>query len=177
MPWKTFKLQKEAHVSQHYSEQSFPHGDQGILYISRFQEDGDAYRTYMSFDVKGKRPWKKVSPARPAFLRLFIYRNEIVSGAINCSLYPLAEPWHPAVLNWNRQPSCKPNGHVNFAIPSGWQGYFLLDLSRQVREWLEDEPNYGFMIKGDEQKSCLVAFHGASYPFPGTVPTLLIGTH
>lgn len=177
MPWKAFKLDQEAHVSQYYSEQSFPHGAQGVLFMSRFQGEGDAYRIYMNFDLKGKLSWKKGGPPRPAFLRLFVHRNEVASGAVNCSLYHVAEPWHPAALCWKYQPSCKPTSRLDFLIPTGWQGYMLLDLSQQVQEWLEgDVHNYGFMMKGDEHKNGLVAFHGASYPFPGTVPTLLLGS-
>lgn len=176
MPWKMLKLVQEAHVSQHYSEQSFPHGDQGTLYMSRFKEEGDAYRIYMNFDLKGKTVQRKGVP-RPAFLRLFVHRNEIVSGAIKCSLYQVAEPWHPAAVCWNYQPACQTAARMDFVMPAGWQGFMFLDISQQVKEWLEGQvPNYGFMIKGDEYTNSLVAFHGASYPFSGTVPALLLGT-
>lgn len=177
MPWKMFKPNHEAHISQYFNEQSFPHGDQGTLYTSRFKGEGDAYRIYMTFDLKGKIAWRKGGPPRPAFLRLFVHRNEIASGAIKCSLFHVAEPWHPAAVCWKYQPACKSTARLDFVIPAGWQGYMFLDLSQQVQEWLDGEvPNYGFMIKGDEYRNSLVAFHGASYPFSGTVPALLLGT-
>lgn len=177
LPWKMFRLNQEAHISQYFNEQSFPHGDQGILYMSRYQGEGDAYRIYMTFNLKGKIVWRKGSHPRPAFLRLFVHRNEITSGAIKCSLFQVAEPWHPSAVCWKYQPACKSIPRLDFIIPAGWQGYMFLDLSLQVQGWLEsDVPNYGFMIKGDESRNSLIAFHGASYPFSGTVPALLLGT-
>lgn len=171
--WEIIYPGRDAHVSQYYKEQNFAGGAQGILFCGQYQGEGDIYRSYIYFPVEVLGSLNGICK-RKAFLRLFVYRNDITNGALENEAVPVSSRWTASQISWLRQPSCPNEPRVRFLVPAGWQGLMIIDITTLFRGWISREyPNFGLMLKGDETRHGLIAFHGGSYPYQLTVPAIL----
>ncbi len=163
----------DAHVSQYYQDRSFYGGAQGILFCGQYSGQGDAYRSYIRFSLRNLN--LLMTPRRQAFLRLFIYRNEIPGRAIEYEAGLVSARWTAQNLSWRSQPDYYTDHWVRFLVPAGWLGFMLVDVTRLIAHWANGEhPNYGLVIKGDEFSTSFIAFHGGKYPYRNTVPAILV---
>lgn len=75
--------------------------------------------------------------------------------------FPLLSSWDEYAINWDNQPQ---HDGVKFAIsavppglPSGWSNENIMwmdwDIRTIVTEWVNDRPNYGFVVKDLEESS------------------------
>lgn len=167
-----FKPRQCSSISEWNSDDILRQTDAGALYVSRYQNPGDAFRSLLQFDL-GLLPIGK--PYNTAYLQLFIYRNQIARGTIKASIYPLFEAWDENGLTWNHRPSAAETAIKEIIIPAGWTGFILFDISKLLQSWLDGSlENYGLMIAGDESRDRLVAFASSAYPQRDKHPQLIL---
>jgi hypothetical protein len=159
-------------ISEWNSDDILRKSDEGALYIGRYRNPGDAFRTLLEFDLSLLPVGKKY---KTAYLQLYIYRNQIPQGTIRASIHPLAEPWDENMLGWNNRPQAAEKPVQTIIIPADWTGYILFDMSALLRGWLDGGiKNHGCMITGDEENDRLVAFASPAYPARDQHPQLLL---
>jgi hypothetical protein len=163
-------------VSEWYPENNLRRSDASALYAGLFLQPGDIFRSCLQFDLASVP--KKHSPKSAfdsAYLQLYMYRNEIVSGTIDLHLCPLSTPWDEDTLCWNNQPSCVESYRTSFIIPGQWIGLVMFDITFLVREWLNNSiPNYGLLFQGEENQCRFIAFASPEYPEKDKTPQLLV---
>lgn len=172
MGFLRFNPRQFGSISEWNSDDVLRKTDGGALYISRYQNPGDAFRSLLEFDLS-MLPMGKVY--KTAYLQLYIYRNQIPRGTIMANIYPLAEPWNENSLCWNNRPQAAEKPIQSIVIPAAWTGFILFDISILTRSWLEKSiNNYGCMITGDEKNDSLVAFASRAYPQRDKHPQMLL---
>lgn len=173
-----FPAIQDAYVSEFYRDTNF--GSSPALFIGQFNGCGDDYRSLLQFDLCSNR-CNQIPPDSTidcAFLRLYIYRNEIPCGSITATIYRLLERFNQNTVTWNNQP-------LRYGIPSGSTtisantlGFIKIDITDLVRDWYEGaiEP-YGIIIEGDETQNSLVGFRSLDF-FDSTFwPRLIVNYH
>jgi len=145
--------------------------DPVALYISRYQNPGDVFRSILQFDL-GLLPGDQ--EYRISYLQLYIYRNQIINGAIRVNIHPVIEPWNQYSLNWDSQPHFA-DPLQTIVIPAGWKGFILFDISIIVRNWLEGSmENHGIIMTGDELHDNMLAFASSACPERDKHPQLIL---
>ncbi|MEN6328244.1 MAG: DNRLRE domain-containing protein [Syntrophomonas sp.] len=176
MPVLTLPAATDAFVSEYYPNKNFTlsDADNDALFWGRFKQPGDAFRSLLKFDIDelGNNPALNL---KSAYLQLHVCRNEIPSGTIETEIYRLVNAWNPAWLTWNSQPFANHFPDQSFVIPAQWEGMMMVELSLTVRGWLNgDFPNYGLMIKGNENQDSIVGIGSSHYDDPAARPQLKI---
>ncbi len=167
----------DAFVSEYYPNKNFtlPDTDNNTLFFGRFKQPGDAFRSLLKFDIGKLNNNYQSFNIKSAYLQLHICRNEIPSGTIEVEIYRLVNAWGPTLLSWNSQPFAKHFPYQSFVIPAQWEGMMMIELSSMVRGWLNrDFPNYGLMIKGNENQDSVVGIRSSNYYDPAAHPQLKI---
>lgn len=162
-----------------YIAQWYPSSNFGIvpyLYICRYKQNGDSYRSLLEFDLGnvGSNFIPPGSVIRNAYLNLRIYRNEIPSGTtIIMNVYRVQQNWSETGATWNNQPISASTPDGSAAITSGQSGLVKVDLSNLVKEWFQGEVvNRGIVIRGEEGANSLVGFFAREYPNTSFWPQL-----
>lgn len=167
-----FKPKQFGTISEWYPDSSLRDTDAGALYVSRFLNPGDAFRSLLQFDLTVLPVGKTF---KTAYLQLYIYRNEIPSGTINARVFSINQAWNEDSVSWAGQPQISGIPYESFLVPSGWKGFILIDLSSLVSCWLNgDMGNHGCMIIGEEDHNCLVAFASTEYSETDKHPRLIL---
>ena len=176
MPVLSLPASKNVFVSEHYPDRNYSIADNDVLFLGRFMNIGDSFRSFLQFDLK--QLTKKYSAnieIESAYLQIFMYRNEIKSGTIEINIYRLLDPWNQQFLTWNNQVAFHNIPEQTFIIPSEWEGLMFIELSSLVKKWFKGAiPNYGIILKGDEDKNCLSGIRSTNYRDPDTHPQLKI---
>ncbi|NLW90442.1 MAG: DNRLRE domain-containing protein [Syntrophomonadaceae bacterium] len=145
--------------------------DPTALYISRYQNPGDAFRSLLKFDLELLTLDQNY---QAAYLKLFIYRNHIEKGTIEAAIHPIMAHWDQYSVNWNIQPPFSDAGHT-VIIPAGWEGHVIFEISGLLQKWLDGTmQNHGLIIIGDEKHDNLVAFASGVYPERDKRPQLIL---
>lgn len=147
------------HISEYYGDRN-PIAVDRNLYISRFKGVGDRYRSLVRFDLQHLSELLPAGDAvGSAYLHLTVTRNDIASGSISASIWRCDKDWDQASVTWNNQPTTVEKPDITFTIPAGWVGMMTLEVTTMVRDWLDGHyPNYGLLLRGDEDNSRIVAF-------------------
>lgn len=162
---------KSTYISEWYSNQKF--GPSTALFISRFKQEGDAYRSLIQFDLD-KIPL--TSTIEEATLELVMYRNELSSQSILISAHSLLNPWNEATVSWDTPPLFNLAGDGSLIMTSSTPpGILSLDITDLARDWFEGTvPNHGLVLIGNENANNLVAFHSGNYFDSSAWPRLSI---
>lgn len=166
----------DAYIAQWYPSSNF--GIVPYLYICRYKQNGDSYRSLIEFDLGnvGSNSIPPGSVIRNAYLSLRIYRNEIPSGAtITLNVYRILQNWSETGATWNNQPISGSNPDGYATITSGQSGWVKVEISMLVKEWFQGEVvNRGVVIKGEEGANSLVGFFAREYPNTSYWPQLQV---
>lgn len=164
----------DAYIAQWYPSSNF--GIVPYLYICRYKQNGDSYRSYIEFDMDkiGSNSIPPGSVIHNAYLNLRIYRNEIPSGTtITLNAYRILQNWSETGATWNNQPISGSNPDGSVTITSGQSGWVKVKISNLVKEWFQGEVvNRGVMLKGEEGANSLVGFFAREYPNTSYWPQL-----
>lgn len=164
----------DSYIAQWYPTSNF--GIVPYLYISRYKQNNDAYRSLLEFNLGnvGSNAIPPGSVIRNAYLNLRVYRNEIPAGhAITINVFRVLQTWSETGVTWNNQPisSSSPDGSAT--ITSGFMGVVKIEISSLVKEWFQGEVvNRGIAIRGDEGANNLVGFFAREYPNTSFWPQL-----
>mgnify|MGYP007128606621 CR=1 FL=1 len=163
------------YVSEYYGSQVFPGQAQEVVFIGRFQGQGDVYRSLLHFDLELLAKYEKlIEQGHPVYLRLCLARNTISNGTLRVGIHRIFSLWDPAGTAWNNQPGHSFYPDTSFIIPGKWKELILVNINGLVNGWLKGYfPNYGFIIKGNENTDSLVAFRSSEYPGLRAAPVLL----
>jgi hypothetical protein len=173
LPAVNLKAIKDAYIAEYYPEKNFGHDDS--LFISRYKQEGDSFRTLLQFDVS--QLYLLLSPGaviKQACLILSLYRNEIPTGIITANIFKITEGWDKNVVTWNSRPSCSDQADETFIVPSQWTDLILVDITKLVRAWLKGVPNHGIMLKGDENDNRVLGFRSTRSESMDDWPGLII---
>lgn len=164
----------DAYIAQWYPSSNF--GIVPYLYICRYKQKGDSYRSLIEFDLGnvGSNYIPPGSIIRNAWLNLRIYRNEIPSGTtITMNVYRVLQNWSETGAVWNNQPISGSNPDGSVTISCGQSGLVRLEISNLVKEWFQGEViNRGIMLRGEEGINSLVGFFAREYPNTSFWPQL-----
>lgn len=164
----------DAYIAQWYPTSNF--GIVPYLYISRYKQNNDAYRSFLQFNLGhvGSNAIPPGSVINNAYLNLRIYRNEIPSGnSITLQVFRVLQAWSETGVTWNNQPICANSPDGSVSISSGYMGAVKVELSSLVQEWFQGEVvNRGIIIKGDEAVNSMVGFFAREYPNTSFWPQL-----
>lgn len=164
----------DTYVAQYAPEQNLFSNIDNALFISRFQQAGDSFRSLIQFE-SSQQSTPPVTTLEAAYLLLFLYRNEIPDGTIQINLYGILDPWNEHTVTWNSRPSFANESKSTFILPSGWTGPILVDITKLAERWADGSaPNYGIVIIGDEERNRLVGFWGAKASYHIFRPRLMI---
>lgn len=143
---------QSVYVSEYYPRQNYL-SQKGTLFWGRFRRENDRYRSLLKFTLDD------VSKAfDKAYLQLNISRNEIQQGTRQIGFYRILDDWDPAVISWDSLPRMAAVPEITLAIPTGWLGLMIVDVTQLVGYWLAHHyVNHGVLIIGDEAGSSLVA--------------------
>lgn len=171
---KMVKADRITYVSEFYKNQNFTNRIQ-TAYIGRFRGQGDIYRTLLNFDLEVFRDSLALQETKkPVFLRLNIERNEITKGAIQAGIYRISSAWDAQYVSWDNQPAYPLHPDTTFVIPEKWVGLMLININSLIKRWLNGFwPNYGLMIKGNEETDCLVSFSSKIVAGTRSAPVLI----
>jgi|GEM_PF-1243099 len=159
-------------ISEWNCQDALRKSDRGALYISRYQNPGDAFRSLLQFDLE-RLPLDGICDT--AYLKLYIYRNEINHGTIQAAVYPLTEKWDENTLTWDCRPRAADTPSQQIIIPADWKGFILFDISKLMSDWLDRiRENHGLVMAGDETRDALVAFASSAYPETDKHPRLIL---
>ncbi|MGE5390137.1 MAG: DNRLRE domain-containing protein [Deltaproteobacteria bacterium] len=158
-------------VSEYNHGDKLRRTDPAALYISRYQNPGDAFRSLLQFDL-GSLPVGQ--DYRTAYLQLYIYRNQILKGTIQASVHAVMAPWDQHSLTWDVKPPYSDTLQT-VIIPAGWKGFVIFEISDLLQSWLNGTiENHGLVIIGDEIRDNLVAFASGSYSERDKHPQLIL---
>lgn len=153
----------DTYIAQYAPDQNLYSNIDNPLFISRFQQAGDSFRSLIQFNFN--HIWQSIPSGalfEAAYLQLFIYRNEIQHGTSRINLYGILDPWNEHTVTWSNQPSFAIDSEITFFLPSGWIGLVLVDVTKLAERWLAGSlPGHSMVMIGDEESNRLVGFWGA----------------
>lgn len=153
----------DTYIAQYAPDQNLFSNIDNPLFVSRFQQNGDSFRSLVQFELNHIS--QNIPPGvalEAAYLQLFLYRNEIPNGTIQISLYGILDPWNEHTVTWNNQPSFANDTEGTFILPSGWNGTILVDVTKLAEKWVDGSlPVHSMVMIGDEERNRLVGFWGA----------------
>ncbi|HWP98824.1 MAG TPA: DNRLRE domain-containing protein, partial [Syntrophomonadaceae bacterium] len=172
----TFLPIDDAYVSEWYADQNF--GSSTALFVGRFMQPGDLYRSLLRFDLSTIPPTSTINSAE---LNLTMYRNEIISGSQYVGVYHLLSDWNESTVTWNNQPPFSltpfcPVWDAAIAItPSTPLGRITIDITDLVNSWFNGSiPNSGLLLAGNETVNDLVGFRSLNYQYNIAWPMLTV---
>lgn len=123
-------------ISKYNAKVNF--GKSDSLLIGSSSSGNDYYKTLLKFDVSAI--FSKVSIPR-VLLRLYVYKKEKI-GEQEVSAYKLIENFNEMEVNWNNQPSYEGQGYNSIISDGNLNGYFDIDVTPIVKQWLNDKTSY-----------------------------------
>lgn len=170
----TLPASESAYISEYYPDQNY--SGENVLYISRFEQPGDSYRSLLRFDLsKMNNTYPQGVKIRSAYLQLYIDRNEIKSSHIKVGIYRILATWDKNLVSWYNQAPAHTQAEQTFIIPYEWKGLILADLTSTIQGWFEGSiTNHGIIIWGDEENNCLIGMRSTNYPDLNAHPRLKI---
>lgn len=175
MPVLTVPAAIDAFVSEYYPNKNFVFADHEALFFGRFAKPGDTFRSLLKFDIAELSSYYPALDIKSAYLQVYICRNDIPSGTVEAEIYRLTNEWSHTLLTWNSQPFAHPNPEQSFFVPAQWDGLMMVELTSMVKGWFNgDWPNYGLMIKGNEDQDSIVGIGSSHYDDPTARPQLKI---
>ncbi|MGI6452392.1 MAG: DNRLRE domain-containing protein [Syntrophomonadaceae bacterium] len=165
---------QDAYISEWYPKTNF--GDSPVLFVSNYQKRNDVYRSLIQFDLfdRRRRPIPPRCRIEKATLELKVFRNE-VCGRIDLKLFRVLENWRENRVTWDNQPDIARRPAAVERIREGFFGTVKFDITDLVRGWHSGRiANNGVMIKGDEERNNLVAFHSREARNSDLWPRLII---
>lgn len=163
---------KNVCISQYYPATNYSTSTDTSLFISRYQQPGDSYRSLLYFDLDIIKSSKEI---QRAYLQLNIIRNEIQSGNINLDIYRLSHQWDNNIVTWDKMLPLASAPEYRFVIPAAWVGLIIFDITRLICNWVDHiYMNHGLILVGEEKLNSLVAFHSLRYADSSCWPQLII---
>ena len=163
---------KDVCISEYYPSRNYSSLVDSSLFMGRYKQDNDRYRTLLQFDLDRLGTSQAINKT---YLQLNISRNEIATRIINLGIYRLLSPWDDGIISWNTFIPFAAVPEHSFVIPAGWLGLLLLDISNLVSYWLSHEYiNHGIILMGDECRNSLLAFSSRREENPDSWPRLVI---
>lgn len=161
---------QDAYISEWYPQDKF--GSSIALFISQYQQLGDNYRSLIKFDLTEIPSSYTIEEA---VLELSIYRNESQTKT-NIFIYQLLEDWQEDLVTWHNSPPINMTTYSTITIEKEpFAKKVFLDLTALVNSWYRGEvPNYGLLLKGEEQINSLIAFYSRNYSNKAFQPILHI---
>jgi hypothetical protein len=160
---------QDSYVSEWYPVQNF--SSNPALFVSRYQQEGDIYRSLLQFDLSSITGNCTIEKAE---LLLSMYRNEIQSGFIELGVHRILNKWTENASNWNSQPPFSPIQDAALIVrPNTQLGIHTIDISDLVRGWHKGAiANNGLLLMGKEDKNDLLAFRSSKYLLSSDWPRL-----
>lgn len=158
------------YIAEWYPDVNF--GDYDSLYVSRYLQEGDRYRSLLFFDLRSVPATSTIVKAE---LLLFMYRNE-VEGRIDVTAHRLLNNWCQCEVTWNNCPAFGSFADGQMIISSQTSLCKVeMDLTCLVRGWYDGSiPNNGLILIGNEAVNSLVAFRSKNWPDSSTWPQLRV---
>lgn len=159
------------------AEPSRNYCDKTSVFTGRFKNSNDIYRFYIKFNLDEiEERVKSTMYVESAFLCLQLTRNEVpeVPGTASLYLYRLLESFEENKINWSNQPLASSEVDAITAIASAKTGKIQIDITNLVKGWIDSSiPDYGVLIKGEENINSLLGFTGNAI-FEKSVPPSLV---
>lgn len=171
----TFTPIQDAYIAEYYPTQNF--GTVPYLYISRYKQAGDIYRTLIEFDLCSLR-CNFIPPdscIKCAYLELPVYRNEIPSGCIDVNVYRVLQAWNELNVTWNTQPFAASIPDGTESVPANFFGTVKIEITDLVSGWYDGSiVNNGILIRGDECANRLLGFFSKEFYNSSLWPRLVV---
>lgn len=158
------------YIAEWYPKTNF--GDYDSLYVSRYQQEDDSYRSLLYF---GLGPIPVNSTIVRAELLLDLYRNE-VENCMDVTAYRLLNNWCQCDVTWANCPAFGDyaEGQMNISAQTPLKRV-RMDITCLVRGWYDGSiPNNGLILIGNECIDSLAAFRNTNWPDSSTWPQLRV---
>lgn len=157
-------------IAEWYQDANFGHYDS--LYVSRYLQAGDRYRSLLFFDL---RSIPATSTIVKAELLLYMYRNE-VEDWIDVTAHRLLNNWCQCEVTWNNCPAFGDCADGRMVISSQTPLCRVkMDITCLASGWYDGSiPNNGLILIGNELINSLVAFRSKNWPDSSTWPQLQV---
>ncbi len=158
------------YIAEWYPDANFAEYDS--LYVSRYLQEGDSYRSLLYFDVKSVPATSTIVKAE---LILYLYRNE-VTECIEVTAQRLLNNWCQCEVTWNNCPAfdnCV-DGEIHIQENTA-RCTVKMDITSLASGWYDGSiPNNGLILIGNELVNSLVAFRSRNWPDSSTWPQLRV---
>ncbi|MDD3894863.1 MAG: DNRLRE domain-containing protein [Syntrophomonadaceae bacterium] len=158
------------YIAEWYPDANF--GDHDSLYVSRYLQEGDRYRSVLFFDLKSVPAASTIVKAE---LLLYLYHNE-VENCIEVTAHRLLNNWCQCEVTWNNCPAF--DNHVDGQMIIQEQTSLCkvkMDITCLANGWYDGSiPNNGLILIGNEAVNSLDAFRSKNWPNSSTWPHLRI---
>lgn len=176
MAYITFTPSQDAYIAEYYPTANF--GTVPYLYVSRYKQAGDIYRSLIQFDLCSLS-CNYIPPnscIEEAYLELPVYRNEIPAGEkVNLKVYRVLQAWDEFKVTWNTQPFTANTTDGNKDVASGYFGTVSIEITDLVKGWYDGSiVNNGLLLKGSENNNRLLGFYSREFYDSGQWPRLVI---
>lgn len=174
----SFAPSQDAYIAQWFPTRNF--GAVPYLYVSRYEQAGDVYRSLVQFDLCSLfcNSIPPNSCIDHACLELWIYRNEIQAGSINLNVYRILQTWSENQVTWNNQPLIGSSADGTQSVAAGDSGKIEIDITDLAEGWYKGTiVNNGLLIKGKEDANDLVGFYSRKFPNTSLWPKLTVIYH
>lgn len=163
---------QDAYIAEWFPNQNF--GAVPFLYISRYKQAGDIYRSLIQFDLcsLGCNFIPPDSHITKAKLLLPVYRNEI-TGSIDVKVFRVLQYWSELTVTWNTQPLTGSSPDGTESVAAGFLGTVEIHITDLVRGWYDGSiVNNGLLLKGNEAANDLLGFYAKEFPNTSLWPQL-----
>lgn len=163
---------QDAYIAEWYPDVNF--GAIPFLYISRYRQCGDIYRSLIQFNLCGLGcnfipPNSCITEAK---LLLPVYRNEIC-GRINVKVFRVLQYWAEYLVTWDTQPLASKYPDGSESVRGGFFGTVEICITDLVRGWYNGTiVNNGLLLTGNEAANDLLGFYSKEYPNTSLWPKL-----
>ncbi|AKN29629.1 hypothetical protein Ccar_01700 [Clostridium carboxidivorans P7] len=157
-------------ISKYNAKVNF--GKSDSLLIGSSSSGNDYYKTLLKFDISSI--FSKVSISR-VLLRLYVYKKD-KTGTQEVSAYKLIQNFNEMEVNWNNQPSHEELGSSSIISDGNLNGYFDIDVTSIVNQWLNDknEVVHGIEVIASQSASSFIWFRSREYTEEYMWPRLIV---
>ncbi len=168
--------QSDLYIARAEENKNF--GDAQYLFVSRFTNEDDIYRSMIKFDFRGvNERLPSNAKLESAVLQLTICRNDVdrITNSISVRVHPLSADFDMSTAMWNTQPEMQTQSVAELMIDSGYIGEAHVDITDLAQGWFDGSiKNHGIMLCGNENESSIVAFTGMRFGDSSTWPLLIL---
>ncbi len=163
---------KNVCISEYFPARNYSTSGGKSLFIGRYKQHGDNYRTLLQFDLSTIQSSNEI---QRSYLQLNILRNEVDSGTVKMGIYRLLQEWDDNTITWDSMLPFSLAPEHNFVIPASWIGLIIFDITKLVCSWVDHSYiNHGVIMVGEENRNSLVAFHSLRSANSSCWPMLII---